>query len=175
MKPFDFHSFNANESRKTSPPQHMRLLICRRTRACELEAGGGAAPHIGMVIRQSAEWHVQREKGERRASDRDISFTKHFLLCTWKRGIIMGEGDAPWNGMGAKIWGSGHSAVSTEIRVILYSEMPVSGGNALQVRVRQSHRQPHHTIAHQIFHLSGVEISCLYSTKWHKEYVTASK
>ncbi|TNN80200.1 hypothetical protein EYF80_009525 [Liparis tanakae] len=37
--------------------------------------------------------------------------------------------------MGAQIRGSGHSDVSTEMRVILYPEMPVSVEKALQVQL----------------------------------------
>lgn len=53
--------------------------------------------------------------------------------------------------MGAQIRGSGHSAVSTEMRVILYTEMPVSVEKAPQVQVRHSHRQLHDIAARQTF------------------------
>lgn len=119
--------------------------------ASELGTGAGPAPHIRMVIHQSVRWHARRKKGEPHSADRDISFTKHFLLCTWKHGIITRWGDAPWNGMGAQIRGSGHSAVSTEMRVILYTEMPVSVEKAPQVQVRHSHRQLHDIAARQTF------------------------
>lgn len=115
---------------------NIQLLIC-----CQDQSAGdrgGAALHIGMLIHQSVRWHVRQKKGELHSADKDISFTKHFLLCTWKHGIIMRKGDAPWNGMGAWIWGSGHSAMSTEMRVILYPEMPVTVEMAPQVQSQQS-------------------------------------
>lgn len=53
--------------------------------------------------------------------------------------------------------------MSTEMRVILYLEMPVSVEKALQVQVRQSHRQIHDTTSCQTFiFLDDAEIFSLY-------------
>lgn len=160
-------------------PGERRLCnICSSSfaaRASKLGTGAGPARHIRMVIHQSARWHAREKKGEPHSADRDISFTKHFLLCTWKRGIITRRGDAPWNGMGAQIRGSRHSAVSTEMRVILYPEMPVSVENALRVRVRQSHSQSawwcHSTF---IFDSDDAEICGLYQSTSGKEMTPMS-
>lgn len=106
----------------------MQLLICCRGRWARALGGGARSPHPNGNSPISGVTCSGKKRGELHSSDRDISFTKHFLLCTWKHGIITRGGDAPWNGMGAQIRGSGHSAVSTEMRVILYPEMPVSVG-----------------------------------------------